>query len=63
MWKSTATVRAKTEDTFRIKIVDTKGTDDESDDEVVYDNKRDQGDDSDAGTVLGGGNVKIHNKK
>jgi len=51
---------SETDDTFRIKIWDTKGTDDEFDDEVIYDNKWGAVDDSNAGTVLGGGNIKIH---
>lgn len=42
-------------DTFRIKIWD-----EDADDTVVYDNKEGAQHDSHAGTVLGGGNVKVH---
>ena len=41
-------------DTFRIKIWD-KATD-----QVVYDNKLGSDDESYVGTILGGGNIKIH---
>jgi hypothetical protein len=44
-------------DLFRIKIWN-KGTD-----EVVYDNKMGESDDSYAGTAIGGGNIKVHKAK
>ena len=44
-------------DTFRIKIWD-KATD-----QIVYDNKIGEPDDSDAGTEIGGGNIVIHKEK
>jgi len=42
-------------DTFRIKIWDKNNGD-----AVVYDNQMSQGDDSNAGTALGGGSIVIH---
>jgi hypothetical protein len=47
-------------DTFRIKIWDTMGTEDEADDVVVYDNGLGADDDGYDGTELGGGNIKVH---
>lgn len=41
-------------DRFRIRIWD------RSSGEVVYDNQRGEGEDSDAATALGGGNIVIH---
>ncbi len=45
------------DDTFRIKIWDK-----DSGNGVVYDNQPDESDDSEAGTALGGGNIRIHKK-
>jgi uncharacterized delta-60 repeat protein len=47
-------------DGFRIKIWDTKGTEDETDDVVVYDNKSGSEDDAYNTTELGGGSIKVH---
>jgi len=44
-------------DTFRIKIWDK-----DAGDGVVYDNKMGSGDDAYDGTVIGGGNIKVHSK-
>jgi hypothetical protein len=38
------------------------GTEDESDDVVMYDNQLDEDDDSNEGTVLGGGSIVVHTK-
>ena len=43
------------EETFRIKIIDRN-----SGNGVVYDNQRGSSDDSNDGTALGGGNIKVH---
>jgi len=45
-------------DGFRIKIWDI-----DAGEKVVYDNKMDEGDESNATTALGGGNIKIHKGK
>jgi hypothetical protein len=44
-------------DTFRIKIWDK-----DNGDAVVYDNQMGALDDDYAGTEIGGGNIKVHNK-
>ena len=49
------TAQDDTPDTFRIKIWDKDNSD-----VVIYDNKIGTDDDSYEGTVLGGGNIKIH---
>lgn len=53
----TAVDNGNSGDTFRIKIWDIDNTD-----TVVYDNKTGIGDDSHDGTVIGGGNIKVHKK-
>jgi Tol biopolymer transport system component len=51
----TGNCQGNSADTFRIKIWDNNG-------DVVYDNKMGASDGSKAGTVLGGGNIKVHKK-
>jgi parallel beta-helix repeat protein len=53
----TATDNGKSGDTFRIKIWDKDNAD-----ALIYDNQIVSDDDSYTGTVIGGGNIKVHNK-
>ena len=53
----TAVDNGNSGDTFRIKIWDK-----DAGDGVVYDNKMGSGDDAYDGTVIGGGNIKVHSK-
>ena len=53
----TGSCQGSSEDTFRIKIWDKNNGD-----AVVYDNQPGSSDDSNDGTVLGGGNIKVHQK-